>query len=66
MFLNIVINKSFKPQHCKQQQEKYYFYNLRGLKLLFFTMLRIKALVLYNVEDYRNNISFVAVRSAEV
>jgi hypothetical protein len=28
-------------------------------------MLRIKAIVLYNVEDYRNNISLVAVHNVE-
>jgi hypothetical protein len=29
--------------------------------LLLFTMLRIKALVLYNVEEYRNTISLVYI-----
>ena len=29
-------------------------------------MLRIKALVLYNVEEYRNNISLVTVYNVEV
>jgi hypothetical protein len=29
-------------------------------------MLRIKALVLYNVEEYMNNISLVAVYNVEV
>ena len=33
--------------------------------LLLFTMLRFKALVLYNVEEYRNNISLVAVYNVE-
>ena len=33
--------------------------------LLLFTMLRIKALVIYNVEEYRNNIYLVAVYIVE-
>jgi hypothetical protein len=33
--------------------------------LLLFTLLRIKAIVLYNVEEYRNNISLVAVYNVE-
>ena len=33
--------------------------------LLLFTMLRIKALVIYNVEEYRNNIYLVTVYNVE-
>ena len=33
--------------------------------LLLFTMLRIKSLVIYNVEEYRNNTYLIAVYNVE-